>query len=48
MTIDRTVEGELPVSDIVEKATALVEELYAENALPAIGIKPLRPLSRCR
>ena len=40
MTIDRTVEGELPVSDIVEKATALVEELYAENSLPAIGIKP--------
>ena len=40
MTIDRTVEGELPVSDIVEKAAALVEELYAENPLPAIGIKP--------
>ena len=40
MTIDRTVEGELPVSDIVEKATALVEELYAENSLPAIGVKP--------
>ena len=31
MTIDRTVEGELPVSDIVEKAAALVEELYAEK-----------------
>ena len=40
MTIDRTVEGELPVSDIVEKAAALIEELYAENSLPAIGIKP--------
>ena len=40
MTIDRTVEGELPVSDIVEKATALVEELYAENPLPTIRIKP--------
>ena len=40
MTIDRTVEGELPVSDIVEKAAALVEELYAENSLPAIRIKP--------
>ena len=39
MTIDRTVEGELPVSDIVEKATALVEELYAENPLPTIRIK---------
>lgn len=42
MTIDRTVEGELPVSDIVEKAAALVEELYAENPLPTIGIKPSR------
>lgn len=42
MTIDRTVEGELPVSDIVEKATALVEELYAENPIPTIGIKPSR------
>ena len=40
MTIDITVEGELPVSDIVEKATALVEELYAENPLPTIRIKP--------
>lgn len=40
MTIDRTVEGEFPVSDIVEKATALVEELYAENPLPTIRIKP--------
>ena len=40
MTIDRTLEGELPVSDIVEKATALVEELYAENPLPTIRIKP--------
>ena len=40
MTIDRTVEGELPVSNIVEKATALVEELYAENPLPTIRIKP--------
>ena len=40
MTIDRTVEGELPVSDLVEKATALVEELYAENPLPTIRIKP--------
>ena len=40
MTIDRAVEGELPVSDIVEKATALVEELYAENPLPTIRIKP--------
>ena len=40
LTIDRTLEGELPVSDIVEKATALIEELYAENPLPAIGIKP--------
>ena len=40
MTIDRTVEGEFPVSDIVEKAAALVEELYAENPLPTIGIKP--------
>ena len=40
MTIDRTVEGELPVSDIVEKAAALVEELYTENPLPTIGIKP--------
>ena len=28
------------MSDIVEKAAALVEELYAENPLPAIGIKP--------
>ncbi len=28
------------MSDIVEKAAALVEELYAENSLPAIGIKP--------
>ncbi|VEJ29709.1 Domain of uncharacterised function (DUF1963) [Rothia dentocariosa] len=40
MTIDRTVEGEFPVSDIVEKAAALVEELYTENPLPTIGIKP--------
>ena len=40
ITIDRTVEGELPVSDIVEKAAALVEELYAENPLPTIRIKP--------
>ena len=40
MTIDRTVEGELPVSDIVEKAAALVEELYTENPLPTIRIKP--------
>ena len=31
MTIDRTVKGGFPVSDIVEKAAALVEELYAEN-----------------
>ena len=28
------------MSDIVEKAAALVEELYAENPLPTIGIKP--------
>ena len=28
------------MSDIVEKATALVEELYAENPLPTIRIKP--------
>jgi len=40
MIIDRTVEGELPVSDIVEKAAALVEELYTENPLPTIRIKP--------
>ena len=40
MTIDRTVEGEFPVSDIVEKAAALVEELYTENPLPTIRIKP--------
>ena len=48
MTIDRTVEGELPVSDIVEKATALVEELYAETHYPLLGLSPLRLLSRCR
>ncbi|WP_246828053.1 YwqG family protein [Rothia sp. HMSC036D11] len=28
------------MSDIVEKAAALVEELYTENPLPTIGIKP--------
>ena len=48
MTIDRTVEGEFPVSDIVEKAAALVEELYTENHYPLLGLSPMRLLSRCR